>query len=150
MMEKHMVPKLSMTIIAFHLLVSISYAEDLYSFAATCKDKNVVAYRYSIDANGKVKEDKWSKGEKFTSKWNFKYKGGDTIILDGKVFPISSKSGPCLVFSDDTESLLGIGIWVYAINLKLKKIVAAQVQAGHGIINGVKTRSVCLDCVFDY
>ena len=144
-----MVQKLSMTILVSLLLVSLSSAEDLYPFTATCKDKQVIAYRYSIDVNGKVKDEEWSKGEKFTSKWNFKYTGGDTIMLDGKVFPIVSKSGPCLVFSDNTEPLFGIGIWVYAINLKLKKIVAAQVQTGNGIVNGIKTRSVCLDCVFD-
>jgi len=48
------------------------------------------------------------------------------------------------------EAPLGVGIWVYAINLKLKKILAAQVQTGHGVFDVIKTRSVSFDCAFDF
>jgi len=141
--------KISITALFAILFVSVSAADDLLPFSATCKDKQVEAYRYATDVNGKIINDEWSKGEKFQSKWHFKYTGGDVILLDGKPFPIIAKSGPCIIFSDGGEAPFGVGIWVYAINLKLKRIVAAQVQAGHGIIVGIKTRSVCLDCDFD-
>ncbi len=71
------------------------------------------------------------------------------MFLDGKPFPVTASSGPCLVFSDIGKGPLGVGIWVYAINVKLKKIVAAQVHASHSLSEEVKTRSVSLDCYFD-
>ncbi len=143
-----MIQNILITVLASLLFVSVSFADDIHPFSATCKDKKVEAYRYSTDINGKVTYDEWSKGEKFNTEWHFKYIGGNEIFLDGKPFPIVAKSGPCLVFSDGGEAPFGVGIWVYAINLKLKRIVAAQVQASYGILDGIKTRSVCLDCDF--
>lgn len=144
-----MVQDILITVLISILFVNVSFADDIPPFSASCTDKMVKAYRYTTDVNGKVINDEWSEGEKFQSGWHFKYTGGDVILLDGKLFPIIAKSGPCLVFSDGNEAPFGVGIWVYAINLKLKRIVAAQVQAGHGIIDGIKTRSICLDCLFD-
>lgn len=143
-----MAKSILITVLASILFASVSLADPLPPFSATCKDKQVKAYRYAVDVNGKVINDEWSEGEKFQSGWHFIYNGGNAILLDGKPFPIVGRSGPCLVFSDGGEAPFGVGIWVYAINLKLKKIVAAQVQTSHGILDGIKTRSVCLDCIF--
>lgn len=144
-----MIQKILISVLTSIFLVSVSFADDIHPFSATCKDNKVEAYRYSTDITGKVTDDGWSKGEKFNTEWHFKYIGGNEILLDGKPFPITAISGPCLVFSDEEEAPLGVGIWVYAINLKLKRVVASQVQASHSIIDGIKARSVSFDCDFE-
>jgi hypothetical protein len=145
-----MIQKISFSILASVFLVTVSFADEIPPFSATCTDKMVKAYRYSIDVRGNTTYDGWSEGEKFQSGWHFRYNGGNIILLDDKPFPIIGRRGSCFVFYDGVEAPFGVGIWVYAINLKLKKIVAAQVQAGHGILDGIKTRSVCLGCTFKF
>lgn len=147
-----MTKKFHLMFLLFTLLLapaSFALADEPSPFIADCKAKQVIAYRYSTDLNGKIKTDKWSKGEKFEAGWHFFYSGGNTVKLDDVHLPILAKTGPCLIVAEPTEAPFGAGIWVYAINLKLRKIVAAQVQTNFGLIgDGVKTRSVSLDCDF--
>jgi len=133
-----MIRKISFLFLVFASLIS----------NATCKDKQVVAYRYETDVNGKVIADEWSEGEKFASKWHFLYASGSEVIVDGKRLPIVARNGPCLIVASPGEAPLGAGIWVYAINVKLRSIVASQVNAHIGFGTGIKTRSVCFDCNF--
>jgi len=89
------------SVLASIFFVSVSFAgnvDDIHPFSATCKDKKIEAYRYSTDMNGKVTYDEWSKGEKINSEWHFKYIGGNEILLDGKTFVITARSGSLFNF----------------------------------------------------
>jgi hypothetical protein len=125
-------------------------ADEIRNFTARCKDKRVEAYRFSIGVDGKVSDDYWSRGEKFNSEWVFQYIGGNEIVLDNKSHSIIAKSGPCFSFAVFSQDPFGVSIWTYAINVGIKSVVAAQVQASIGIVDGTKTRAVELDCDFDF
>lgn len=119
------------------------------AFSAECTDKAVHAYRYYTGLDGSIAKDYWSKGEKFNGKWTFIYTGGKYLVIDNEKIHIVAEVQNNLVAIDPTEGFDGASVWSYAINLDVKKIVAAQVQTdGPFLGSGVKTRSVELECEF--
>lgn len=128
----------------------LAETESVKPFSAVCTDKHVAAYRYALDIEGKeVKGNGWSSGEKFISgEWKILYSGGKYVTLDGKKIPIVARAGANLIFAKPGIALFGADIWSYAVNLKLKKVVAAQVHSFDGLGDGIKTRSIELKCKF--
>ena len=124
--------------------------ETSQQFTAVCKDIETHAYRYSTDMNGKVISNEFTSDEKFGSVWNFKYTGGDNLIIDGKKAVIIARTadGTILLAINGGANAGAVSAWSYAIHLKLKKIVASQVNAFTLLGDGVKARSVCLECEF--
>ena len=133
-------------------VAGVTFADSINPpFSATCECAGVHAYRAGTDFLGKLMKESWSIDERFFSKWNFVYAGGETIIIDGVEAPIFVQRPGVIIAGNPAVALMGAGIWTYAIHLRLEKIVASQVNAyGFASSNskGVKARVVNLDCDF--
>jgi len=140
--------KLSFCLLLILPTISVAEVSSVKPFSAVCTDVHVAAYRYELDLEGKVTSDEWSEGEKFGSKWKIIYTGDDSVVVDDEKLPVVALNGPSIIFASPGNALFGAGIWVYAVNLKLKKIVAAQVNSHDGLGTGIKTRSVEFKCDF--
>ena len=72
------------------------------------------------------------------------------MIIDGKSVEIVARTvdGTILLAIEGGANASAVSAWTYAIHLKLKKIVASQVNAYSLLGDGVKARSVCLECEF--
>ena len=130
----------------------VSAGEDP-KFSATCTDVTTHGYRAGNDLLGKPMKETWSTDERFNSTWRFEYDGKGHILIDGKEGRLLAQHPGVLIISDVPVSTgIGAGIWTYAIQLGMKKIVASQVNAHGGYMpqmQGVKARSTNLDCQFN-
>jgi hypothetical protein len=84
----------------------------------------------------------------------FQYDGGDQIFIDGKRGRVLTQHPGVLILSDVSSSNgIGAGVWTYAVQLGMQKIVASQVNAHGGLdrpMRGVKARSTNLICEFKF
>ena len=115
------------------------------AFKFQCNDKKTVGYRMD-KSSGQVLSDKWGE-ESFGSTWNFEYDGvSKEVLIDGKP--------NFAFFGEDTVIILeyannGIAqsLWTYAVQLKMDKVVASQVNAAEGMGRStIKSRVVELNC----
>ncbi len=135
------------------LVSGASKADDLSRpFTAECKATGVHAYRFEVTRSGTVTARGWDVGERFGRPWVFRWVPPDNLMLDGESLIIASKKDEVLSAIDQwTEAPLGVGVWSYAINVPLRSVVAAQVNAFSGAFGrGVKTRSVEFECSFRF
>ena len=135
------------------LVSSASKADDLSRpFTAECKATGVHAYRFEVTRSGTVTARGWNVGERFGRPWVFRWVPPDKLMLDGESLIIASKKDEVLSAIDQrTEAPLGVGVWSYGINVPLRSVVAAQVNAFSGALGrGVKTRSVEFECSFRF
>lgn len=135
----------------------------LPSFIATCYAGETRRYDYFTDYNGNVVAEEWSENEKFLNKdaWEiFSYESGDNFVSLFKAnakASIVARYGYLIIASDPFEALGGVGVWSYAINLHLDKIVATSthtegmsLQKKDKAATGLKARIVQLQCEFEY
>jgi hypothetical protein len=123
-------------------------------FVAICKDINTYAYRSSTDIHGNMLGDNWSTEEHFYSTWSFSHSSEGVITVNGEqAMKVAEHKGVVIVSENPFSNGIGAGIWVYAIQLGLQKIVGSEVYAkgGFSIAGsiGVKTRLTSFDCQFD-
>lgn len=130
-----------------------SKASDNPSFTAVCQDVVTHGYRDSTDIAGEPMGDSWSENEQFNSRWTFSYDGDRRVTIDGDPGHVLAAHPGVLIISDAPFSNgYGAGIWVYALHIGMKKIVASQVHAHGGFEpedRGVKARSTELKCSFE-
>jgi len=111
-------------------------------FHALCKDIEVQSFR-----DDTLLKPEWSTGEKFFTPWSFSYLGGNVIIVNGDELPILENRNNLLIAVGSGSNQIAVSLWAYAINIKMKSVVAAQVQASSDSLSaGVKTRAVELEC----
>ena len=128
-----------------------SAADEAASFTAVCTAQNVHGYRSSYALDGSRMEPEWSEGEKFFKPdWSFSYSGGDKISIAGIERPVVAFSPELLFASEYAEALAGASLWSYVINLKMKEIIAAEVQGGELVALSIKGRLVSFDCKFSF
>ena len=123
-------------------------------FSATCTDVATHAYRAGTDIWGKSMQETWStNNERFYATWKFEYDGKGHIFINGKEGRVLAQHPGVLIVSEVPRSNgVGAGVWTYAIQLGMKKVVASQVNANGGFepqSRGVKARSTNFDCQFD-
>jgi hypothetical protein len=135
------------------LLASNCFAESINApFSAVCEDVVTHGYRSHTDLSGNPIPDSWTTDEHFYSKWKFIYAGGKNILIDGKPGVILLQLPQMIIAAKLAIGPRALSAWVYAINLRLKKIVGAEANAytgdpGGG--DGVKARAVEFKCRFD-
>lgn len=122
-------------------------------FSAVCTDQITHAYRADGPVGSRPASAYWSTGERFLGGpfLNISYQDGAKTIKDnlsGKELAIIAKSGNLLIFGDASSSSTAISIWVYGINLNIKKITASQTNVFDVMSAGVMARTVELECEF--
>jgi hypothetical protein len=141
-------------VVAILLFAQPVYAVDNPKFIATCKDVMTHGYRLGTDIAGIPMEETWSTDEHFNLTWIFQYEGGDYIFIDGKRGRVLAHHPGVLIVSDmPSSNEVGASVWIYAIQLGMRKIVASQVNAYGGFespMRGVKARSTNLACQFEF
>ena len=128
----------------------------LPSFTAVCDDKNTHSFRSGIDLLGKMLPDNWSaEYDEFPGPiWEtFKYMQGQNFLLlerANKRLPITAYHDGGMVVVDVAATADAVSVWTYAINVKIKRIVASQVNSFAALGTGVKGRVVELECAFQF
>jgi hypothetical protein len=144
----------SITFALLVLVAQMAWATDNPKFLATCRDETTHGYRAETDISGNPMEEAWTTNERFDSAWTFQYDGGGQILIDGKRGRVLAQHPGVLILSDVPFSNgIGAGVWTYAVQLGIQKIVASQVNAHGGLdrsIHGVKARSTNLACEFQF
>jgi len=96
----------------------------------------------------------WPTDERFDSTWMFQYDGGDQIIIDGKKGRLLAQHPGVLIVSNVPSSTgWAAGVWTYAIQFSMQRVVASEVNAYGGLelpIKGVRARSINLSCRFEF
>jgi hypothetical protein len=133
------------------LLVTPSVAQEYIGFSAICTTDESRRYDSAYAYDGSRLEPEWSENENFyTPDWAFSYKGGDTIEIAGKEYT-ALLFGPELIFAvEPSVGSVGVSLWTYAINLKMKEIVATQVNSSIGAAPLIKARIVTFDCKWSF
>ena len=99
--------------------------------------------------------DEWSTDETFPGDhWEtFKYtQGQDFVILQktNKRLPIVASYEGGIVIVEVSVGASAVSVWSYAINLKMQRIVASQVNSYAVFGTGIKGRVVQLECTFRF
>lgn len=123
------------------------------SFSAVCYESSARTYMAATDWKGKEDKDSWSKKGIASPEegWEFHYKGGNKIEIDGKDIPIVTQHEGVIIALSHGSSGVGSNAWLYAIHLGLKRVVASMVNGyGHvdGKLSGILTTSIELTCEF--
>jgi hypothetical protein len=144
--------KLAVT--AILVLAAPVIAAENPKFVATCTDVSTHGYRAGTDISGVPFEEPWSTDERFNATWTFQFDGGDQILIDGQRGHLLAQHPGVLILSDVPGSNgIGAGVWTFAIQLGMQKVVASQVNA-YGSFDppdrGVKARSTNLTCRFEF
>lgn len=135
-------------LVALLILSGKGLAEDFVnpSFSAVCNESSARTYMAATDWKGEEDKDSWSnKGTASPEGWEFLYKGGNKIEIDGKDVPIVTQHEGVIVALSHGSSGVGTNAWLYAIHLGLKRIVASMVNGyGHedGKLSGILTTSI--------
>ena len=122
------------------------------SFSAVCNESSARTYMAATDEKGEEDKNSWSKeGTASPEGWEFRYKGGNKIEIDGKDAPIVTQHEGVIVALSHGSSGVGSNAWLYAVHLGLSRVVASMVNGyGHadGKLSGILTTSIELTCDF--
>jgi len=146
--------KRKLILIATLVLSQHVWAAENPKFTAICTDVVTHGYRASTDISGVPMKETWSTDERFDSAWTFQYDGGDQIIIDGRKGRLLAQHPGVLIASNEPSSTgWAAGVWTYAIQLSMQRVVASEVNAYGGFeqpIKGVRARSINLSCRFEF
>ncbi len=144
----------SVALIAFFILPSHGLAADYVNaaFSVVCNESSARTYMAATDRKGVENKNSWSKlGTASPKDWEFHYKGGNKIEVDGKYIPVIAQHEGVIIALSHGSSGLGSGAWLYAVHLGLKRVVASMVN-GYGYtdgkLSGILTTSIELPCDF--
>ena len=115
-------------------------------FNFTCKPVDGHAFRSNEDINGNKMPDEWTR-ETGLPEIRISYPGsGDTALIDGKQ-NMAIVEGTNIIILEYASNGQSQSLWSYAVNLKLREVVAAQVNTSFVFgMAGLKARAVQLRC----
>ena len=125
-------------------LSSLASANEAFNF--TCKPVDGYAFRSDEDINGNKMPNEWTK-ETGLPTINIAYPGsGEYALIDGKRH-MAIAEGTNVIVLEYASNGQSQSLWSYAVNLKLREVVAAQVNTSFVFgMGGLKTRAIQLRC----